>query len=261
MKTFVFERRSAVGWEECQVDGALADTLLEGLDVWLYAFEVGFHDFVVLFDSGLDHFSAVFLGFFEHVSGNFLNSEILRLAGIVPDVGFHGHEIDDTDEIGFRADRENHDERSGTEDFFHLVNDAVEIGSDTVEFVDVDDTGDFRVVRVAPVSLGLWLNAAGSAENANAAVENFKGAINFDGEVNVAWGVDDVELVAVPETSSRGGLNGNTALGFLIHEVHGGFAVVNFADFMDFSGEFKNALGGGGFAGVNVGENADVAVF
>ena len=77
----------------------------------------------------------------------------------------------------------------------------------------------------------------------------------------MAWCVDDVELVIVPETSGRSGLNGDTALGFLIHEVHGGFAVVNLTDLVDFSGKFENTLGGGCFAGVNVGEDADGAIF
>ena len=176
-------------------------------------------------------------------------------------MGFHGHEIDEADEIGFRADRENHDKRSCAEDFFHLSDDAVEVSADAVELVDVNDTGDLGVVGVAPVGLGLWLNAAGSAENADAAVENFKGTINFDGEVNVARGVDDVELVVIPETSGGGGLNGDAAFSFLIHEVHGGFAVVNLTDLVDFSGKFENTLGGGCLAGVNVGENADVAIF
>jgi hypothetical protein len=47
----------------------------------------------------------------------------------------------------------------------------------------------------------------------------------------------------------------------LIHEVHGGCAIVHFTDFVDLAGEFENAFGGGRFARVNVGENADVAVF
>ena len=36
---------------------------------------------------------------------------------------------------------------------------------------------------------------------------------------------------------------------------------MHFADFVDLAGEFENALRGGRFARINVGENADVAVF
>ncbi len=74
-------------------------------------------------------------------------------------------------------------------------------------------------------------------------------------------GVDNVELVALPEAGGGGGLNGDTTLSFLFHEVHGGSAVVYFTDFVDFSGKFEDTFGSGSFAGVHVGENADVAIF
>jgi hypothetical protein len=67
--------------------------------------------------------------------------------------------------------------------------------------------------------------------------------------------------VTFPKTSGRSGLNRNTALSFLFHEVHSGCAVVDLADFMNLTGEFENAFGGGRFARVNVGENSDVTVF
>ena len=261
LETFVFETRSAVGREECEVDSAFADALFDILEAWLGAFEVGFHHSVVLLDGGLDELGAVFFCLVEHVGGDFLDFEIFRLAGFVPDVGLHGEEIDDADEVTFRADWQDHDEWVGTEDFFHLGDDAVEIGADAVELVDVDDAGDFGVIGVAPVSFGLGLDAAGAAEYAYAAVEDFERAVNFDGEIDVAWGVDDVELVILPEASGGGGLDGDAALGFLFHEVHGGCAVVYFADFVDLAGELENAFGGGRFARINVGENADVAVF
>jgi hypothetical protein len=68
-------------------------------------------------------------------------------------------------------------------------------------------------------------------------------------------------LVVGPEASGGGGLDGDSAFGFLIHEIHGGCAIVHFADFVNLAGELENAFGGGRFARINVGENADVAVF
>ena len=161
----------------------------------------------------------------------------------------------------FRADRQDHDERVRAEDLLHLGDDAVEIRTDPVELVDVNDAGDFRVVGVAPVGFRLRLNAAGTAEHADAAVENLERTVNFDGEVHVARGVDDVELVILPEAGGGGGLDGDAALGFLFHEVHRRCAIVNFPDLVDLAGELENTFGGGRFARINVGENADVAVF
>src|SRR5690606_16001161 len=98
------------------------------------------------------------------------------------------------------------------------------------------------------------------AENADAAVKDFEGAIHFHGEVDVAGSIDDVEAMPLPEAGGGGGLNGDAALSFLRHEVHGGLALVHFAELVNFTGELEDALGGGGFAGVYVGENADVSV-
>ncbi len=163
--------------------------------------------------------------------------------------------------LAFRADRQDHDERVGAEDVLDLLDDAVEVGADAVELVDVDDAGNLGIVGVAPVGFGLGFDAAGAAEHADAAVEHLERAVDLDGEVHVAGGVDDVELVVLPEAGGGGGLDGDAALGFLLHEVHGGGAVVNLADLVDLAGELENALGGGRFARIDVGENADVAVF
>jgi hypothetical protein len=56
--------------------------------VGFLAFEVFLHQFVVLFDGGFDEGGAVFLGLVHHVGGDFLDLEVFRLAGFIPDVGF-----------------------------------------------------------------------------------------------------------------------------------------------------------------------------
>jgi hypothetical protein len=43
--------------------------------------------------------------------------------------------------------------------------------------------------------------------------------------------------------------------------VHGGTAVVDFSDFVGFSGVKEDSLGEGGFPGINVGGNTDVPQF
>ena len=76
----------------------------------------------------------------------------------------------------------------------------------------------------------------------------------------MAGGVDDVEAMAFPEAADGCGLNGNTALGFLIHEVGGGFALVNLTQLVNFAGEFEDTFCSGGFAGINVGEDTNISV-
>ena len=55
--------------------------------------------------------------------------------------------------------------------------------------------------------------------------------------------------------------NGDAALLLLLHEIHHRLAVVDLAGAVDEPGEEEDALGGGGLAGVDVGDDADIADF
>ena len=109
-------------------------------------------------------------------------------------------------------------------------------------------------------TLGLWLNTARTAEDADTTVEHFQGAIDLNREVHVSRGIDDVEAVVIPETSRCSGLNGDPALLLLIHEVSRSRTIMHLTDLMNLTGELENALGRGGLAGIDVGEDADVSV-
>ena len=237
---------------------------------WLFTFEVSFHRVVVLLDSSFDELFAVFFDLVDHVCRDVLDFVVERITGVVPDPCLACEEVNDTLEVALCADWKHHDERNRTEDVLHLVDDLVEVRTDTVELVDVDDTSDFGLIGVAPVGLGLRLNTAGTTEYTDAAVENLEGTVNFNGEVNVTWSVDDVEAVWVrlvlllsawPEASSRSGLNGDTTLLLLFHEVSRCSTVVHFAELVDLTGELEDTLGCGGLTSIHVGEDADISVF
>jgi hypothetical protein len=70
-------------------------------------------------------------------------------------------------------------------------------------------------------------------KDADAAVQHLQGAIHLDGEVDVARGVNDVELTIFPEAGGGGGLNGDPPLLLLFHKVGGGRPFVHLADFVD----------------------------
>jgi hypothetical protein len=80
----------------------------------------------------------------------------------------------------------------------------------------------------------------------------------------VAGGVDDVNAVLVPvavrpETGCGRRSNGDAALLFLGHPVHGGGALVGFANLVVHACVKQDALRGGGLTGVDVGHDADVS--
>src|SRR6201999_2340862 len=72
--------------------------------------------------------------------------------------------------------------------------------------------------------------------------------------------VDDVDPVVLPEAGRRGGRDGDAALLLLLHEVHRGGAVMDFADLMGLAGVIEDALGRRRLAGIDVRGNADVPV-
>src|SRR6202034_138077 len=84
-------------------------------------------------------------------------------------------------------------------------------------------------------------------------------ALHLDGEVDVPGGVDDVDLVVVPETGGGRGGDGDSALLLLLHPVHGGGAVVHLTDLVADTGVVEDALGRRRLAGVDVRHDSDVA--
>jgi len=63
----------------------------------------------------------------------------------------------------------------------------------------------------------------------------------------------------LPEAGRGGGRDGDAAFLFLFHPVHGGGAFMDFAILCLLAGVEKHALGDRGLAGVDVGDDADVA--
>jgi hypothetical protein len=65
---------------------------------------------------------------------------------------------------------------------------------------------------------------------------------------------------AFPEACGRRRCNGDTTFLFLLHPVHGGRAVMNFANLVIDAGIKQNTLGGSGLSGVDMRRNSDIAI-
>ena len=104
-----------------------------------------------MLNNRVDELLTVFLNEVDHVFRHVLKLVLGRITGVIPDPGFAGQQIDNTDEIVFRADRQRHYNRLGSQYVFDLLNHAVEVCAHTVELVDEDDASNFRFVRIAPV--------------------------------------------------------------------------------------------------------------
>src|SRR5690606_7608102 len=117
----------------------------------------------------------------------------------------------------------------------------------------------------APDGLGLRLDALVAVEQRDGAVEYAQRTLDFNGEVHVAGGVDDVEAVLLavaifPERRRCRRRDGDPALLLLLHPVHGGSAIMHFADLVALTGIVEHALGRGGLASINVRHDAEIAI-
>ena len=181
--------------------------------------------------------------------------------------------VDLAAEIILPAERNENGPDVGPEFDPHGFDGRVEIRSGTVHLVDEGDAWDVVFGCLAPDSFGLRLHPGNPAKHGDGAVEHAKRAFHLGGEIHVARRVDDVDphVDAVvklenirlhllqPCTGGSGRSDGDTTLAFLLHPIGHRGALVHLADFVDHAGVKKNALGQGGFAGVDVRADADVA--
>ena len=241
----------------------MADVVL----VELAAFEVLLHQLFVRLGGAFHQFLAPMLGIGAQVVGDVLQFVGEALVLFVPVDGLHAHEVDQAAEVLLGAHRQLHRHRLRAEAILDLLDDAQEVRAGAVHLVDEDDARHLVAVGLPPHGLRLRLDARGAAEHHHGAVEHAQRALHFDGEVDVSRGVDDVDAVlvvlrvhAAPKTGGGGGRDGDAAFLLLLHPVHDRGAVVDFADLVREAGVEEDALGGGGLAGVHMGDDADVAV-
>src|SRR6185503_9884103 len=133
-------------------------------------------------------------------------------------------------ELVFGADRQLNRDRVAFELAGNLRERFLEVRADAVHLVDEADPRHTVLVGLAPHGFRLRLDARDRIEHGDRAVEHAQRALDFNGEVDVAGRVDDVDAMVAPEARRRGGGDGDAALLLLLHPVHHGGAFVDFAD-------------------------------
>ena len=241
--------------------------------------EVLFHRLIVLLEAGVDELGAVLLdvgrGSCDRVgtvmpslsARSGVTSSDLPLGILVvriPHQGLHLDQIDHALEVVFRADRDLHRQRARAEALLDHVHAAHEARAAAVHLVDVAHARHVVVVREAPVGFRLRLHAGHAVEHHDRAVEHAQRAVHLDGEVDVPGGVDEVDLLVAPEGRHRGALDGDAALLFLLEVVRGRrrlqiLGVVDVDDRVLAPRVIQDALGRRRLAGIDVGDDADVA--
>ena len=266
LHALVLEGRAAQHRLDFACDGALAQGLLDLFLAQLAAFEVLVHQVFAGFGSRFDELFAVFVADVDQVGGNVAVLEGHALV-LVPDDRLHLHEVDDALEVLFGADRDLDHDGVGLQAVDHHLAHAQEVGAGAVHLVDEREAGHLVLVGLAPDGFRLGLHAADGVVHHHGAVQHAHRALDFNGEVHVAGGVDDVDAVfvelaghALPEAGGGSRGDGDAALLLLLHPVHRGGAVVHFTDLVVHTGVEQDAFGRRGLASVDVRGDADVAV-
>src|SRR5262249_8608594 len=148
-----------------------------------------------------------------------------------------------------------------------LAVDFEEVSPYTVHLVDESQSGNFVLAGLAPDRFRLRLHPTHRVVHHAGTIQHSHRALDFDGKVHVARGIDDVDAVlrilafhALPETRGGRRRNRNATLTLLFHPIHDGSAIVHFAHLVGDAGVEQDPLGGRGFASINVRTDADIAV-
>ena len=171
------------------------------------------------------------------------------------------NEIDEADEIAFRADGKIEHRRGRAQTVDDRLHAVIEVRTGTVELVDVAHPRHAIFVGLTPHGFRLRLNAGNAVKRGDRTVEHAQRTFDFDGEVDVAGGVDDVQAVIVPEAGGCCRSDRDATLLLLLHPVHGGSAFMHFADLVGLAGVVKDTLGSRGLAGIDVRHDAEIAIF
>src|SRR5471032_2647268 len=260
LNALVLEGGAAHHRHKVKAVGALADAALEIGFRRLGAFEIGSHEIVVFFDRHFDQGGAQFLRLVGIFGGNFDFVELRAQLLVMPDQRLHPDDIDDALEFRFHTDRPGDDHRAVAQPVDHHVYAALKIRAGAIHLVDEADARHVILVGLAPHGFGLGLHAGDGVEHGDSAVQHAHGALDFNGEVDMTGRVDDVDPVFFPVAGRRGRRDGDVALLFLFHEIHGGGAVMDFANLMRLAGVIENALSRRRLAGIDMRGNADVAI-
>ena len=214
---------------------------------------------LVVIGERLDHLVAISGGLLFQVGRNVSDAIFRAETILVPDERLLIDQIDQPGEFLLGANRQMQQQRRGFQLVAHFLHDALELGADAIHLVDERDARHAVLVGLAPHGLGLRLDPADRAEDCDRAVEHAEAALDFNREIDVSRRVDNIDAVVAPETGGRRRRDRDSALLLLHHPVHRRGAFMHLADFVVDAGVEEHALGSGGFAGIDVSHDADIA--
>ena len=175
------------------------------------------------------------------------------------DLGDLLDEVDSTTEFGFSANGHLHRNRASAQPMGDHIHRAVKVRAGTIHLVHKGNPGNAILVGLAPHRFCLGLNTGNSVKNHHAAIQHPQAALYLSSEVHVPWGVDDVDVVAVPLAGGCRCGDRDAPFLFLGHPVHDRVPIVNVADLVRPAREEEHTLSNRRFTGVDMRDESDVS--
>src|SRR6195952_324420 len=195
LHALVLERGAAQHWLDLGGDRARADGELDLVLGEVTDLEVLVHHLFARLGGGLEHVLAPLDGLGLQFGRDLAVVELHALRGFVPVDRLHLDEVDHALEILFGADGNDDRDRVRLQAKLHLVIDLVEVRAGAVHLVYEREARNLVLVGLAPDGFRLRLHAAHGAIDHAGAVEHTHRALDFNREVDVPGGVDDVDAV------------------------------------------------------------------
>ena len=164
----------------------------------------------------------------------------------------HRYEIHHTLEGVLHPDGYLQSHGRSSEFFLYVPHHHVEISADTFHLIHKSDSGNPITICLTPNGFRLGLHSTHSAKDSHGTVKHPHRPLHLYRKVHVAGRINNVDEAIPPFTSSSGRSNGNTPLPLLLHPVHGGSTFMNLAHLVVSPRVVQDALGGGGFPGIDM---------
>ena len=247
-----------------EADGGASDSSLDLGDGRLLLVQEHLGHFIIDIGKLLDEDLPLLKCYVLELGGNLVGHPHLGASRSFEVDGLHFDNVDDTLEVALGAHGDLNSSGGNLELGVDLLNGLPGIRTHAIHLVDKTDAGDVVPLHLTVDGDGLTLHRADGAEDHDGTVKDTKSTLDLNGEVNMAWGVDEinVELLVLailglgPVAEGRGGLDGDTLLTLEIHGVHLGTDGILASDLvyrLDSARVEENSLSTCRFSAVDVG--------
>jgi len=80
-----------------------------------------------------------------------------------------------------------------------LLQDAVKISAETINFINKRDARDMVTICLTPHGFGLRLDAASRAKYDHCSIQDLERTLDLDRKIHVSGRIDNIDLVLLPE--------------------------------------------------------------